>query len=228
MNDPSRLIAPLRGAIIVSCQPSAESPLAGPTFAAALARAAEIGGAGAVRVDGPDDVAAVRQAVGIPIVAIWTRPTEGYPVYITPDLDAARALARAGADIIAIDGTSRPRSGGQGVAGLIEAIHGELGLPVEADVDTEADGVAAAAVGADLLGTSVTGYIRDVGEPRPDLELVRRLARSTDRPIVAQRHYQTVDQVGAALDAGAHAVVVGSAITDPVFLTRRFVEGLRG
>ena len=225
--DHGRLIDRLRGGLIVSCQPSAESPLAGPGFAAAIARAAEIGGAAAIRADGPDDVAAVRRAVSIPVFGIWTVVTDGFPVSITPDLAAAFALADAGADVIAIDGTARPRGGGLSVGDLITRIHDELGLPVEADVDSVAAGESVAALGADLVGTSITGYVGAVASQEPDIDLVRRLATVTERPIVAQRYYQTVDQAGAAFAAGAHAVVVGSAITDPVHLTRMFVRGIR-
>jgi N-acylglucosamine-6-phosphate 2-epimerase len=214
-------------ALIVSCQPSTENPLSGPAFAAAIARAAEIGGARAVRADGPDDVAAVRRAVRIPVVAIRTVVTDGFPVSITPDLASARALTDAGADLIAIDGTARARAGGASVVELIARIH-ELGVPVEADVDSVEDAIAAAALGADLIGTSITGYAGGVPRREPDIELVRRLAITVDRPVVAQRHYATIEHVRAAFEAGARAVVVGSAIADPVYLTRRFVEGIAG
>ena len=216
----------LRRALIVSCQKSDESPLKGPGFAAAIARAAEIGGAGAVRADGPEDVAAIRRAVTLPVVAIRTAVTDGYPVYITPDFDSARALAAAGADVIALDGTGRPRVGGESVGRLIGRVHDELGLLVEADVDSVDEAIAAWAMGADLIGTSVTGYVGNPARREPDIGLVRRLSEALDRPIVAQRHYWTVEQVRAAFEAGAHAVVVGSAITDPVQLTRHFVEGM--
>jgi N-acylglucosamine-6-phosphate 2-epimerase len=212
--------------LIVSCQPSDLSPLRGPQFAAALARAAELGGAAAVRADGPADVAAVRHAVSIPVVGIWTVVSDGYPVYITPDFGAARALATAGADIIAIDATGRPRAGGESAGRLIARIRDDLGLLVEADVDAVEEARLAASCGADFIGSSVTGYVRTTGRREPDIDLVRRLVDAVDRPVIAQRRLWTIEHVRAALDSGAHAVVVGSAITDPVQLTRHFVEAI--
>jgi N-acylglucosamine-6-phosphate 2-epimerase len=84
----------------------------------------------------------------------------------------------------------------------------------------------AASFGADFIGSSVTGYVGMTGRREPDIDLVRRLVDAVDRPVIAQRHFWTVDHVRAAFDAGAHAVVVGSAIIDPVQLTRHFVEAI--
>jgi putative N-acetylmannosamine-6-phosphate epimerase len=220
---PRRLV---RGSLIVSCQPSDISPLRGPDFAGALARAAALGGAGAVRADGPDDVAAARRGIAIPLVGIWTRVTAGFPVYITPDFAAAQALATAGADVIAIDATSRPRSGGESPGRLIGRIHDELGLLVEADIDSVEEARTAASSGADCIGSSVTGYVGRPSMRGPDIDLVRRLVDAVDRPVIAQRHYWTTEDVRDALAAGAYAVVVGSAIVDPVRLTRHFVEAM--
>ncbi len=198
----------------------------GPSYSAGFARAAEMGGARAVRVDGPEDVAAVKSAVTIPVIAIWTVVTPGCDVYITPHFEAARLLAVAGADVIAIDGTGRSRPGGGTVRELIERIHTDLGLPVEADVASLEDATAASDMGADLIGSSITGYVEKTQPREPDIGFVQRLSVAVARPVIAQRHYWTVEHVRGAFDAGAHAVVVGSAITDPVQLTRRFVEGV--
>lgn len=219
----SALLEDLRGGVIVSCQTDPANPLHGPVFAAALARAAELGGASAIRADGPQDIAAIRQAVRLPIVGIYTIPDPAFPVAITPTLEAAIAIGRAGADIIAIDGTSRRRAGGLLLEELIAQIHHELGLPVHADVDSAADGIAARAAGAIMVGSSVTGYAGPGDSDEPDVELVARLVAALDCPVVAERHYATPEQVRRAFDAGAHAVVVGSAITDPVRATRSIV-----
>lgn len=222
----ARTIDAFRNALIVSCQPSDLTPMRGSPFAAGFARAAEMGGARAVRVDGPEDVAAVKRAVSIPVVAIWTVVTDGCDVYITPNFRSARLLADAGADVIAIDGTGRSRPGDETVSDLIERIHADLGLPVEADIDSLKEAIAVREMGADMIGSSITGYVGTTHQREPDISLVRQLSHALDCPVIAQRHYWTLEHVRAAFGAGAHAVVVGSAITDPVQLTRRFVEGI--
>ena len=217
------LVEALCGGIIVSCQTSPENPLHGPPFAAALARAAVMGGARGVRADSPADVAAVSRVVTVPLMGIYTIRRRGTPVLITPTFEDAEAIVRAGARIVAIDGTSRRRPGGISLAELIGRIRSELGAAVQADVATRADGVAARAAGADLVGSSITGYGGGPAPGRPDIALVRALVRELDCPVVAERHFATPRQIRAAFDAGAHAVVVGSAITDLAATTRRLV-----
>jgi N-acylglucosamine-6-phosphate 2-epimerase len=92
------------------------------------------------------------------MIGLWKQQVAGYEVYITPQFHHAAAIARAGADIIAIDATLRNRPDGETVATLIERIHAELGKPVMADVDTMDAAIAAEAAGADLVSTTLYGY----------------------------------------------------------------------
>ncbi len=178
----------------------------------------------AVRIDGPEAVRSSRAATSLPIIAIYTDAAADRSVAITPTFEHALQLAEAGADVIAIDATVRARADdGQDLRELILRIRESTGLPVMADVATFADGKAADSAGADLIGSSTVGY-KDIGATKfPDLELVRDLvAAGFAAPIVAERGYATADDVQAAFRLGAHAVVIGSAITDPVYLTNRF------
>ena len=75
-----------RGAFVVSCQARADNPLHGAAFMAAMARAAEQGGARGLRVNGGDDIRAVRAVSALPIIGIVKRMTDGFPVTITPDI----------------------------------------------------------------------------------------------------------------------------------------------
>ncbi|PZF83634.1 N-acetylmannosamine-6-phosphate 2-epimerase [Jiangella anatolica] len=211
--------------IVVSCQAGPENPLHGPEPMALMARAAEAGGAAGIRANGPADVAAISAVVSVPVLGInKTGDRDG--VYITPTFESAAAVVRAGATVVALDGTDRPRPGGD-LAELIAAIHDRLGVPVMADVDTLAAGRYARAAGADLVGSTLSGYTG--GEPvdGPDLALVRTLVDELDCPIVAEGRYWTRDDVLAAFDAGAHTVVVGTAVTNPMAITRRLVEAVR-
>lgn len=212
--------------LIVSCQARADNPLHGPVPMAAMARAAAQGGAVAIRANGADDIEAIRAAVTLPIIGIWKRQDPGSDVTITPDFAAAEAVARAGADVIAIDATARPRPG-DALARLIARIRDELGKPVFADVATEAEGFAAAALGVACVATTLAGYTAySAAGDGPDIALVAALAAKLNVPVVAEGRFADPDHVAAAFIAGAHAVVVGTAITNPREITRRFARAV--
>jgi len=208
--------------LIVSCQARADNPLHGPVHMAAMARAAEAGGAVAIRANGAVDVAAIRAATQLPIVGIAKRWSDGFDVYITPDIADARAVAAAGADIIAIDATPRKRDGTK-LAELIQRIKKELGKPVFADISTVEEGIEAARLGCDIVATTLSGTTAYSPRlPGPDLELVRALVASVDAPVVAEGGFWSPEEVAQAFALGARAVVVGTAITNPREITRRF------
>jgi putative N-acetylmannosamine-6-phosphate epimerase/N-acetylglucosamine kinase-like BadF-type ATPase len=211
-----------RGAFVVSCQAREDNPLHGASFMAAMARAAAAGGAAAIRAEGVADIAAIRAAVDLPLIGLIKRWDADFPVYITPDLASARAAIDAGADIVAIDATDRPRRG-ETLEVLIPAIRA-LGARVLADVATEAEGLRAAALGADAVATTLSGYTDAApAGPGPDLDLLSALLRRLDVPVLAEGRFTTPAEVAEALARGAHAVVVGTAITNPREIVRRFV-----
>jgi N-acylglucosamine-6-phosphate 2-epimerase len=215
----------MRGGLVVSVQASPGSPLASPPTMSAIARAAELGGATGIRVEGPADIRAVKDAVGVPLIGLIKRDVPGSPVRITPSLDDARAARDAGADVVAVDATLRLRPDGMTTHDFVAALAAELESPLLADVDSLDAGVAARAAGADAVATTLSGYTGDGAAPEePDLQLVERLARELDCPVLAEGRYSTPADVAAAFGAGAFAVVVGTAITDPTALTRRLAE----
>ena len=211
-----------RGALIVSAQARADNPLHGAAFMAAMALAAEQGGARGIRANGAEDIAAIRAVTGLPIIGIVKRFDLRFPVYITPDLASARAAADAGADMIALDATARPRDG-EALETLLPAVRRETGKPVMADIAGLEDALRAEMLGADCVATTLSGYAGDGAPPRgPDLELVAALVRRLTLPVIAEGRYDTPDLVRAAFARGAYAVVVGTAITNPREITRRF------
>ncbi len=213
-----------RGSLIVSCQARPDNPLHGPGFMAAMARAAEQGGAGGLRVQGAVDVAAVRAVSALPLIGLLKRDDPGFAVHITPDFAAAQMVAAA--DVIAIDGTGRPRSG-EAVPVLVRRIQAELGRAVMADIATVDDALAAQAAGADYIATTLSGYTDD--SPRqsgPDLDLLVAAVARCSVPVIAEGRYDTPDLVARAFELGAYAVVVGTAITNPREITRRFVRAM--
>jgi N-acylglucosamine-6-phosphate 2-epimerase len=217
----------IEGAVVVSCQAASGSPLDTPSTIAALAQSAALGGAGGFRVDGPANVAAVRAVSDLPIIGIHKVRQSG-EVLITPTLEDAQRVTDAGATIVALDGTDRPRPGGETVGGIISALH-EVGIPVMADIATRAEAMAAVAVGADLVATTLAGYTpssRDLDDSGPAFDLLDDL-RDLAIPVVVEGRIWTVEHVQRAFEGGAFAVVIGSAITAPNLITRRFVDAAR-
>jgi N-acylglucosamine-6-phosphate 2-epimerase len=214
----------LAGRLIVSCQAPPGDPMRHTDTLVRMTLAARDGGAAAVRVNDPEVVAATVAAVDLPVIGLWKDGDSG--VFITPTVRHALALVEAGAAVVAADATARPRPDGGTFAELVEAVHA-AGASVMADVSTLAEGRAAAAEGADFVGTTLSGYVP--GSPvqtAPDLALVTDLAGSIGTPVIAEGRIATPEQAAQALAAGAHSVVVGTAITAPTALTRLFAEGL--
>jgi N-acylglucosamine-6-phosphate 2-epimerase len=213
------------GSLVVSCQAGPGNPFHSPEPMALMARAAEAGGAAAIRANGAADVAAIRAVTRLPIIGLNKLGDPG-GVFITPTFESAVGIVEAGADLIALDGTLRPRPDGADLAGQIDRIHRELGVPVLADVDTLEAGLAAREAGADLVATTLSGYTNGRTPSGPDVELVRQLAAKLDCPVVAEGRIRTPEDVRAVCAAGAHAVVVGYAITNPMDITARLVGAI--
>ncbi|MFG3709022.1 N-acetylmannosamine-6-phosphate 2-epimerase [Micromonospora sp. NPDC047670] len=219
------LVEQLRHRLVVSCQAYPGEPMRDPDTMRRVALAAARGGAAGIRAQGLDDIAAIRNAVDLPLIGLWKDGADD--VFITPTLGHAVAVARAGAHVVALDGTCRPRPDGLTLAETIAAVHERTGALVMADCSTLDEGVAAAHAGADLVGTTLAGYTAYTtrGEG-PDLELVARLAAAVDVPVLAEGRIHTPAQAAQALRAGAWAVVVGTAITHPTTITGWFASAV--
>lgn len=211
------------GGLIVSCQPVAGGPMDRLDMVVGFALAAEAGGAAGLRIEGVANVRGVRAATSLPIIGIVKRVEADTPVIITSQLDDVRALADAGADIIAFDATDRPRP--VSMPALAKAVR-EAGKQSMADCATLTDVRAAAEAGVDVIGTTLSGYTGGPVPKEPDIELVRH-ACAFGLPVFAEGRYHTVEHVRAARLAGAGAVVVGSAITRPEHITRWFAEAVQ-
>jgi N-acylglucosamine-6-phosphate 2-epimerase len=215
-----------KGALVVSCQARADNPLHGPVYMSAMAQAAQAGGARGIRANGADDVAAIRTVTALPIIGIAKVWDERFPVYITPSFDHAAQIVRAGADIVGLDATARPRDG-EPVERLIGRIRRELRKEVFADIATLEEGRAAHAHGATYVATTLAGYTEDTASRKldgPDLELLSALVDALPVPVVAEGRFDTPELVAEALRRGAHAVVVGTSITNPREITKKFAR----
>ncbi len=219
------VVVRLRGGLIVSCQALPHEPLHGAEIMARMAVAAWQGGAVGIRANTPADIRAIRERVPLPLIGLYKAGDAD--VYITPTLEHARAVLEAGADIVALDATGRPRPDGRSLAEVIAALHGKYGAPVMADVSTLEEGMTAADLGADLVSTTLSGYTPySPQQAGPDLALVAALAARLSVPVIAEGRIATPAQARAALEAGAFAVVVGAAITRPQWITTQFVAAM--
>jgi len=203
--------------LIVSVQAPEGSPMRDPDVIAAMAEASLRNGATGVRLESPEHIGAVRsRCPGALIVGLWKRTYPDSAVYITPGWEEIRTVWGAGADVVAIDATERFRPGGQELEDLIHRARRELGAPLMADVDSLANGLRAAALGCDWVGTTLYGYTEATATQRPPAwELLPHLRQQLPEAVslICEGGIASPQQVRQALAAGADAVVVGTAIT---------------
>ena len=217
----------LKGKIVVSVQAMPDEPLYKEECMLAMMKSVVTGGAGGLRVAGARDVRNAKQ-FNLPVIGL-TKPDklpENWReiVYITPGIKEVNSLIEAGADIIAFDGTSRPHDGCL-VEEIIDTIH-KAGRLAMADISTLEEGEICANLGADIISTTLAGYTLESGEPdkEPDFKLLKELVELIDTPVVLEGRIWEPKDVKKAFEYGAHCVVIGSAITRPQLITKRFIE----
>ncbi|MEK4852188.1 N-acetylmannosamine-6-phosphate 2-epimerase [Paenibacillus sp. FSL H7-0756] len=213
--------------LIVSCQALPDEPLHGPEIMARMAVAAAQGGAAAIRANGAADVRAIKQAVALPVIGIVKRNYPDSDVYITPTLREIEELLEAGADIIAFDGTRQTRPEHCTLEQIIDLLKASPAASM-ADISTLEEALYAESLGVSCVSTTLSGYTPYSRQQEgPNLELLEQAARQLKIPVIAEGRISQPAQVEAALELGAYAVVVGSAITRPQLITRPFAAAAR-
>ena len=212
----------LRGRLIVSVQAEANSVLNTPETIALLARCATENGAAGVRIEGIERIRAVRAAIDVPIIGILKRTHAGFDPYISSTCDEIGEIAATGVEIVAFDATQRARADGSSVPELVAACRAYRVVAM-ADCSDASDVLAAAVAGADIVATTLAGYTAQThGRPLPALDIVA--ASTAHHPfVICEGGAKEPRHVRAAFEAGASAVVVGTAITNVDVLVRRFV-----
>ncbi|WP_433966704.1 N-acetylmannosamine-6-phosphate 2-epimerase [Tunturiibacter gelidiferens] len=218
----------LRGRIIVSCQAAEGDPLDDLDTLTRITTSVLRGGAGGLRAEGAARIAAFRALTQLPIIGIIKTYDASGDVYITPDFHSAKVVNDAGADIIALDCTARRLTAPEPWPKLISRIHSELNRPVLADIASLDDALAAERAGADAVATTLYGYTAEtVGIRTPSWPLLQSLVAHLTIPVLMEGHITHPPEALEALNMGATAVVIGSAITRPETITNRFVQVTR-
>lgn len=209
--------------LIASCQPVDDGPMDSPDIVAAMAAASVVGGAAGIRIEGIDNLKAARKAVSVPIIGIVKRDLPDSPVRITPFLHDIDDLAAAGADIIAVDGTNRPRP--VEIKAALERIHAK-GCLAMADCSNLEEGLYCQQLGFDIVGSTMSGYTGGVVPQEPDYQLVKDL-KAAGCFVMAEGRYNTPELAKVAIEIGADCVTVGSALTRLEHIVSWFAQAVK-
>lgn len=221
----------LRHKLIVSCQALPDEPLHSDFIMARMAVAAKEGGASGIRANSVVDIAAIQKAVDLPIIGIIKRDYEDADVYITATMKEVDELMTVRPDIIAIDATTSTRPNGESLKEFFqkakEKYPDQLWM---ADCSTIDEMLAADQLGFDFIGTTLVGYTKQSQGDKiesNDFEIIRKALSKLSHPLIAEGNIDTPDKVRRVLELGAYSVVVGSAITRPQLITKKFVEATK-
>lgn len=222
------MIQALEGGLIVSCQALKDEPFYGSDYMSRFALAAEMGGAVGIRANTPQDITAIKKVTNLPVIGLWKQEYDGSDVYITPTLAEVEGVIAAGADIVAMDATLRPRPDDVGLADLVKKIREKHQVLLMADVSTVAEGIEAEKLGFDLISTTLSGYTAySPQSEEPDIQLVADLSQRVNLPVLAEGRIHSRDLAVQCLQAGAYAVVIGGAITRPQWITKKFTDAMK-
>ena len=226
----AEILEATKGSIIVSCQALPDEPMycAEMSLMPYFANAAKQAGSKCIRTSSIRDVVEIKKATGLPVIGLVKRVVDGYASYITPTMQEIDELVAAQSDIVALDCTLRERGDGTTINEFIAQIKEKYpDIVLMADISTFEEGVNAEKCGVDLVGTTLSGYTDY--SPKvdgPDFELVKKLVDTLKIPVIAEGKVHYPEQAKKMLEIGAHAVVVGGAITRPLEIAQRFYKAI--
>ena len=216
------ILKSIKKSLIASCQPVPNGPLDKPTFVLASAKASLIGGAKALRIEGFSNLKIIKKNMNIPVIGIKKRILTKYPIIITPLLSDVEKLADLGADIIAFDSTERKRP--YSIGQIISKIHSYNKIAM-ADCSSVKDAIIALDNGANIIATTLSGYTKNQIIPKnPDFRLLNLFIQKFNVPVIAEGRFNNPNFFKRAIDMGAHAVVVGTALNRIELITESFLN----
>ncbi|WMJ88790.1 N-acetylmannosamine-6-phosphate 2-epimerase [Anaerocolumna sp. MB42-C2] len=222
----SEVLNKIKGGLIVSCQALSNEPLYSSYIMSRMAYAAELGGASGIRANTPEDIVEIKKSVKLPVIGLYKQIFPDSEVYITPTEDAVDALMESRPDIIAMDATNRLRPYGISLDDFFLKLRKKYpNMLFMGDCSTYEDALHAKLLGFDLVGTTLCGYTKETkGSRLPNFDLMKELSVNLSIPVIAEGGIWTPEQLKEAFSCGVYAAVVGTAITRPMDITRRFVD----
>ena len=223
-----KVLESIRGGLIVSCQALENEPLHSSYIMQRMAVAAMWGGAAGIRANTVSDILKIREEVHLPVIGIIKKEYADSEVFITPTLKEVDELASIQPEIIALDGTDRIRPGGIRLEEFFREVRKRYPTQLfMADCSTLEEGIRAADLGFDVIGTTLNGYTAYTkGNALPDIRLIKSMVEKTQKPVIAEGGIWTPEELESVIGTGVLAAVVGTAITRPMDITKRFVKAL--
>lgn len=226
------ILESLKGGLIVSCQVQHDDPVYSEDFVLKMANAAEWAGAVGIRANSPEQIRLIKEHVKLPMIGLYKIWHDDTDVFITPTLEVAKQVWEAGAEIIALDCTAQITHEGRPAYELLPIVKKEIpDALIFADVSNYEEAKRAVEMGADIVGSTLYGYTEETKQiEQPDLREFARMCRDFGGKVfmVMEGHIYTPEDAIKCLYLGADAVVVGSAITRPHLIAKRFVDLMSG
>ena len=226
------LLESFKNGLIVSCQVQKDDPIYTEDIVVKMAEAAKWAGAVGIRANSPEQIKAIKEKVDLPMIGLWKIWHEDTDVFITPTLEAAKAVWEAGAEIIALDCTKQITNEKTIAWDLLDIVKKEIPEAIIfADVSSYEEAAHAIAHGADIVAPTLYGYTKETAHIEgADYRLFAKMCRDfkDDVYMMMEGHLYTPEDAMKCIYLGAHAVVVGSAITRPHLTAKRFVDLLGG
>ena len=224
----------IKNNIIVSLQAMPDEPLYDENCIIAMAKSlVELGFVNALRLAGKRDIKNIKKLWGDKVIVIGITKPKVIPsnykelVYITPTIEDCKEIIEAGADIVAFDATLRKRKNNEKLVDLINFVKSQNKIAM-ADIATFDEAKNAQLLGCDIVSTTLSGYTKETeNKPNmPDFELVKKIKNELDIFTILEGKIWEKKDVTLAFQSGADSVVIGSAITRPQLIIKRFREGI--
>ena len=218
----------IKNHLIVSCQALEYEPLHSSFIMSKMALAAYQGGAKGIRANTIEDIQAIKKEVDLPIIGIIKQEYESSVVFITPTIKEVDALVKEGVDIIAMDATVRERPHHIYLDDFFKEVRKKYpNQKFMADCSTIEEAIHADELGFDFIGTTMVGYTKEskgLKIEENDFEIIRTIIQKVKHPVIAEGNIDTPQKAKRVLELGCYSVVVGSIITRPQLITKRFID----